>query len=1432
MLSARSRSVLFAVILTLTASVGISVWLITPASARKATPRVPVSKANTSFAVAPAVNSTFAAGALVLTFTGTNNDTITIQSQNTAANDFKVNASAGTTLDGTAGNSETFTGVTSITVNGSAATGETLTFDTNSQNSVITGAISVTDVDVISLTDSTGTGSLKAASFSESGGTSATTTIGRPLLTTGAAGVSITGDTTITVNSTIDASAAASGGINLTATQNIVVNSGALIKTSDGSLTLSANQQVTPASGNFIGVSVLGATVQSTGTGVVTVSGRGGDSGSEQIGVEVASGGVISGGTTGTNTITGTGGDSSGGSNHGVIVNIVANITSAGGDVKVTGQAGASAGSSYGVAVANGSTITAGGSGTVTVMGTGANSSGGNDAGVIVNSSLGTATITSSGANVSVTGQGGSGSGGSNIGVEILQTSKITAGGSGTVTVTGTGGNTAVTSNYGVLSSTGAQVTSGGGAVSVTGTGGGSTVIGIFVNLNSSISTGNNAALTLTADGMTFHNTATVSAGNGTATLQNKSAGTAISLGGADSAGTLGLDDGELDRVKAGTLRIGRNDASASGNISLSSLIDLTAGANTIPTLHLITGAGVIDGTGTDQVDLKVGNLAIEAVTGIGASDDLDIQVTNLAFSNSGAAASGQVLVTNTGALTIAAGGVDGVVGLTRSGGSASQMGVASESPLTVNAPVSNTTGGGIGLFAGVQNSNNAADVLTINANVAATGGDGFINLGGNSLVVNAAIVSAVGAGSVVGQFGGTGGTATFNNGSLVTTVNGSIQIAANSSITLNGTATHSVTGAGNVQLTCDDIAIASTATISASDGLPNGNNVVTIQNFTAGRPINLGLNTAGTLGVTESELDRVKAETLRIGRNDASGSGNITSSALVDLTTASTAGGFTVPTLHLLTVGGVIDGISTSTNLKVQSLAVETATGIGSTNDLSLWVTNLAFRNTTSGNVQISNRGALTITAVDTVNGTAGHEIGNFAAGGTTPLFAASPITFAINTSSVGPLSATAGESLPAAPGVDNVTVNAGVTVQSTASGVFFLAGDDIVINSTGAVQAPNGNVDFRAGFSDNDNEGLITLNGSVAANSSTGTVALNLSTPGSVNEGATGSITGAGLLLLNLPAGPAGPFALNASSTNLVSTIAASTHAAINYRNNGPLSVGTVSSPPEGITSNGILTNGNNVTLATNNGALSLNQNLNAGTAIVTLITPTQINGAGGFVTAGTLNLDESSASASHTWSVIPASVTDNGGGALPYSGVTSLTVEGSTASDTFNVTPSSTTTFNIHGNDPTPAASPGDSLIVDVSGTTSPTVTKTSTPSGFQGAFTFGNRMPVNFTTIESLSCASAAPVAITCTGGITRYTDPGQTSAAVNPGSPVTSGGCGTVAVTGVRSDGQPLNARYPVGTTIITWTATDQIGNTATCTQTIIVMVPADDKRRP
>src|SRR5207302_8130779 len=114
---------------------------------------------------------------------------------------------------------------------------------------------------------------------------------------------------------------------------------------------------------------------------------------------------------------------------------------------------------------------------------------------------------------------------------------------------------------------------------------------------------------------------------------------------------------------------------------------------------------------------------------------------------------------------------------------------------------------------------------------------------------------------------------------------------------------------------------------------------------------------------------------------------------------------------------------------------------------------------------------------------GTAGRQVGDFASGGTTTLVAASPITIAINNTSAGTLTATATETIPPTPNVDNVTVNAGVTVQSTGGDVVFQAGDNLVVNATAQVLATAGSVGLTSGFGDNDGEGAQTLDGTVSA-------------------------------------------------------------------------------------------------------------------------------------------------------------------------------------------------------------------------------------------------------------------------------------------------------------------------------------------------------------
>lgn len=86
-------------------------------------------------------------------------------------------------------------------------------------------------------------------------------------------------------------------------------------------------------------------------------------------------------------------------------------------------------------------------------------------------------------------------------------------------------------------------------------------------------------------------------------------------------------------------------------------------------------------------------------------------------------------------------------------------------------------------------------------------------------------------------------------------------------------------------------------------------------------------------------------------------------------------------------------------------------------------------------------------------------------------------------------------------------------------------------------------------------------------------------------------------------------------------------------------------------------------------------------------------------------------------------------------------------------------------------------------------------------------------------------------IVCPASIAKFTDSGQFSALLNIGVPVAADNCG-VSVTATRSDGKALNQPYPVGLTSVVWKATDPSGNSASCGQNIVVMVPSGQRRIP
>jgi len=115
--------------------------------------------------------------------------------------------------------------------------------------------------------------------------------------------------------------------------------------------------------------------------------------------------------------------------------------------------------------------------------------------------------------------------------------------------------------------------------------------------------------------------------------------------------------------------------------------------------------------------------------------------------------------------------------------------------------------------------------------------------------------------------------------------------------------------------------------------------------------------------------------------------------------------------------------------------------------------------------------------------------------------------------------------------------------------------------------------------------------------------------------------------------------------------------------------------------------------------------------------------------------------------------------------------------------------------------------------------------------------GSSFPLGTTTVTASSTTSnatcsftvtvraggdiEAPV-ITCPTNIVQAAPANSCSANVTVTPATATDDSGSATVAGSRSDGQALNAPYPVGEVVITWTATDAAGNSSDCQQSVEV----------
>src|SRR5262245_608149 len=369
---------------------------------------------------------------------------------------------------------------------------------------------------------------------------------------------------------------------------------------------------------------------------------------------------------------------------------------------------------------------------------------------------------------------------------------------------------------------------------------------------------------------------------------------------------------------------------------------------------------------------------------------------------------------------------------LTSAGGSVTILGGVNT---TVGGVISTTAGGSVSLTATLGS-------LAVNAMVSAVGGDGSVTtFAGDNIMVTAAI-SVAGAGQIIAS-------ADVANDGIGDFVN-------------SGTGTL-MTAGGDVAITAQDIDLG--AAINVTTGAMRD---VFLLTRDPADVINLGTDTG--FGLTDADLDQITAGVLNVGSAG-------TNTAGISITSQITQAGSGYTTLSLETAGAITENTGTEqTDITITNLALRANAGLGTAmdGDLDIAVTNLAFSNTLMGAVSITNAGALTINAVDGL-------MTSFNSGSTT-ITANSPLTFAVNTTSVGDGVYTAGE-INDSPGfADDVTVNMGATVSATAGNLTLQAGDDVVLNA-GSMVSASGSVTLVAGFNDLDNHGDLILNGTITA-------------------------------------------------------------------------------------------------------------------------------------------------------------------------------------------------------------------------------------------------------------------------------------------------------------------------------------------------------------
>jgi hypothetical protein len=462
----------------------------------------------------------------------------------------------------------------------------------------------------------------------------------------------------------------------------------------------------------------------------------------------------------------------------------------------------------------------------------------------------------------------------------------------------------------------------------------------------------------------------TVNTGTGRVILRSDASSRAIDLGSTtDTAAALELSDAELDTITTtGVLQIGESTA---GAISITAAIN----ALNVSTISLITGGAITQAVVGTITETSLGLQAGGAITLNSAND-----VGTLAGNSTG----GTIQYTDANALIINV--VDGVTGVTTTGGNGNISIDVDTGVLTINAVVTANGDGNITLNADLG-------AITQGAVVSSTSGDLLIM--GDSLAQNANITTGdvganIGTVTLTADAGGITmadlTTTAAGTGQIVYTATGSVALSllnTAGSVTVTAGSGSSVIGAitDNTALETANI-VAGTVTLNAETGIGAtgvGDIETTITTLTATNA------TAGDINLTETDSITLNSVVASAGNVVVtSGAAMVVTSVTAggagnDVTLTASTGNMTLGTLTAAdtltltaTLGAILDGNGTTNNITGVSLGLISANGIGTITDfvtatgdpIEITVNTLqtASTSTTGSVIHLSQTGNLTI--------------------------------------------------------------------------------------------------------------------------------------------------------------------------------------------------------------------------------------------------------------------------------------------------------------------------------------------------------------------------------------------------------------------------------------------------------------------------------------